>query len=90
VIIRVICKVTLSLGLLLPPIPSFSGIRKVRKFIKSQDEILKLSINAQGSRVIIIVVHVGAGKIYVAVQWRHSGKRKDRMKLSLPPKLMVF
>jgi hypothetical protein len=24
------------------------------------------------------------------VQWRHSRKRKDRMKLSLPPKLMVF
>jgi hypothetical protein len=22
-------------------------------------------------------------------QWRRSGKRKDRMKLSLPPKLMV-
>jgi hypothetical protein len=28
---RVICKVTLSLGLLSPPIPSFTGIRKVRK-----------------------------------------------------------
>jgi len=27
------CKVTLSLGLLSPPIPSFSGIRKVRKFL---------------------------------------------------------
>jgi hypothetical protein len=44
VIIRVIREVTLSLGLLSPPIPSFSCIRKVRKFIKSQDEILKLSI----------------------------------------------
>jgi hypothetical protein len=30
--ITVICKVTLSLSLLSPPIPSFSGIRKVRKF----------------------------------------------------------
>jgi hypothetical protein len=48
------------------------------------------AFNAQGSRVIIVVVHVGAEKINVAVQWRHSRKRKDRMKLSLPPKLMVF
>jgi hypothetical protein len=29
--IRVIYKVTLSLGLLSPPIPSFSGIHKIRK-----------------------------------------------------------
>jgi hypothetical protein len=28
---RLICKVTLSLGLLSPPIPSFSGIRQVMK-----------------------------------------------------------
>ncbi len=27
-------------------------------------------------------------KIYVATEWRRSGKRKDRMKLSLPPKLV--
>jgi hypothetical protein len=42
--IRVIHKVTLSLGLLSPPIPSISGIRKVNSFIKSQNEMLKLSI----------------------------------------------
>jgi len=30
---RLICEVTLSLGPLSPPIPSFSGIHKVRKFL---------------------------------------------------------
>ncbi len=29
---RVICKVTLSLGMLAPSIPSFSGVCKVRNF----------------------------------------------------------
>jgi hypothetical protein len=29
---KIICKVTLSLGLLSPPNPSFSGIHKVRNF----------------------------------------------------------
>jgi hypothetical protein len=38
-----------------------------------------------GSRVI---VQVGAVKIYVAAQWRRSGTSKERMKLSLPPKLV--
>ncbi len=45
--------------------------------------------NAQGSRLITVVVQLGAVKIYVAA-WRRSGKRKVGMKLSLPPKLMVF
>jgi len=48
------------------------------------------AFNAQGSRLIIIVVQLGAVKIYVAAAEALSGKRKDRMKLSLPPKLMVF
>ncbi len=38
----------------------------------------------------IVVVQVGTVKIYVAPVGGHSGKRKDRMKLSLPPKLMVL
>ncbi len=43
----------------------------------------------QDSRLIIVVVQIRAVKIYVtAMQWRRSGKRKDKMKLSLPPKLM--
>ncbi len=49
------------------------------------------AFNAQGLRVFIVVVQVGAVKIYVWQQeWRRSRKRKCRMKLSLPPKLMVF
>jgi hypothetical protein len=43
--------------------------------------------NAQGSRVIIVIVQVGAQKIYVAAL-KALLKRKDRMKLSLPPKLL--
>jgi hypothetical protein len=48
------------------------------------------TFNAQGSRV-IVVVEVGVVKIYVAaVEWRRSPKWKDKMKLILPPNLMVF
>jgi len=48
---------------------------------------LKFSIfNAQGSRVIIVVVSGGVVKLYMYQEWRRSCKRKDRMKLSLPPK----
>ncbi len=44
----------------------------------------------EGTRLIIVVVQLGAMKIYAQQQLRRSGKRKDRMKLSLPPKLMDF
>ncbi len=40
--------------------------------------------NAQGSKVIIVVVQVG--EVYVASVEARSGKRKDKMKLSLLPK----
>jgi len=70
VCIKEICKFTLSSPCLSPLNPSFSGVRKVRK---SQYEMLKLNakcwisaFNAQGSRGIIVVVQVGAVKIYVA------------------------
>jgi hypothetical protein len=42
------------------------------------------AFNAQGSRVIIVVVQVGP--VYVASVEARSGKRKDKMKLSLLPK----
>jgi hypothetical protein len=47
------------------------------------------AFNTQGlGAIIIVVVQVGAVKIYVpAMQWRRSRKMKDRMKLSLRPKL---
>jgi hypothetical protein len=44
------------------------------------------AFNAQGSRVIIIVVQVGAVKTYVAAV---EALRKSRMKLSLPPPKLV-
>jgi NADH:ubiquinone oxidoreductase subunit 6 (subunit J) len=44
-------------------------------------------LKAQGLRVIIVVVQVGAVKIYVAAV-EALMKRKDRMKLSLLPKLV--
>jgi hypothetical protein len=43
------------------------------------------AFNAQGSRLIIVVVQVGAVKIYVAAV---QALRKHWMKLSLPPKLV--
>jgi hypothetical protein len=49
--------------------------------------------SAQGSRVVIVVVHVGTVKIYVAAMVALMGKEKggqNRMKLSLSPKTMVF
>jgi hypothetical protein len=48
---------------------------------------LNSAFNAQGLRVIMVVVQVGAVKIYVAIV-RRSGKRKEGMKLSLPPNLV--
>jgi hypothetical protein len=55
-------------------------LQSKESLIKSQYEMLKLSaVNAQGSRVIIVVVQVGAVKIYVVwqQQWRRSGKRRE-------------
>jgi hypothetical protein len=61
------------------------------------------AFNAQGSRVImvvvqlgehcsrvvmVVVVQVGALKIYVSTSAGAEEKRKHRMKLSLPPKLV--
>jgi hypothetical protein len=45
---------------------------------------------AQGSRVVIVVVLVGAVKIYVAAMEALRKKERDRVKLSFPQKMMVF
>jgi hypothetical protein len=65
---KIICSQILELsvvkspclmGVLSPSIPSLSGIyAKQGNFIKSQYEMLNSAFNAQGSRVIIVVVHV--------------------------------
>jgi len=51
--------------------------------------MLKLRIDAQGSRLLIAVVQVGAVKIYVAaINGGAQEKGKRGMKLSLPSKLV--
>jgi hypothetical protein len=49
---------------------------------------LNSTFNAQRSRVLIVVVQVGAVKIYVAAVQGAQEKGKHRMKLSLPPKFV--
>ncbi len=49
--------------------------------------MLKLTFNAQDSRLTIVVVQEGALKIYLTAVGAFK-RRKDRMKLSLPPKLV--
>jgi hypothetical protein len=48
------------------------------------------AFNAQGSRVIVTVVPVKSSEKYMEQQWRCSGKRKDRMKLSFTTKIDSF
>ncbi len=69
-------KVTLSLGLLSPPYPLF------QRYLQSKEHILNLSMkcwnsafHAQGLRVIIVVVQVGAVKIYVAAALEGLGEK---------------
>jgi hypothetical protein len=49
-----------------------------------------LAFNAQSLRLIIVVARVRALKIYPGVVEALSGKGTEMMKLSLPPKLMLF
>jgi hypothetical protein len=47
------------------------------------------AFNAQGSRLIIVVVQLGAVKTFVAAVEALRKMERQGMKLSLPPKLMV-
>jgi hypothetical protein len=77
----VICKITLSLGVLSPPFPPLSVVSaKLRNFIKSQ--------YAQGSKLIVVIVQVEAVRIYVAAVEELMKKERQNEKLSLPPKLL--
>jgi hypothetical protein len=77
-------KVTLCLGLLSPPlILSSSRIHKVRKFLLYLSmKCSNSASNAQGSKLIIVVVQAGAVKVYVTISGggdRHSRqKNKER------------
>jgi electron transfer flavoprotein alpha/beta subunit len=79
--IRVSRKVfTLSSGLLSPQNPSLSDICRVRKFYKISvwNADTYSAFNAQGSRLIIVVVQLGAVKIYVAaVEALRKKERQD-------------
>jgi len=91
-----ILELSVKLGCLLHPL-SFTPYPPFQWYLQSKEILLNLlsrklwnsAFNAQGLRVIIVVVQVGAVKIYVCSS---SGggqeKRKDRMNLSLVPKLV--
>jgi len=55
----------------------------MRKFIRSGNEMLKISINAQGSRLIIMALQVGA--VMEALR-----KRRDRVKNQFTTKTEVL
>jgi hypothetical protein len=60
--------------------------------MKSQYEMLELKhlMHKEGSRVVIVAVHVRAGKLYTPSSSSGGAqeKRKEGMKLSLAPKLV--
>ncbi len=72
----------LSLGLPSPPIPSFSGIRKVMKFLSNLSiKCWNSAFNAQGWRIIIIVVvQLRAVKIYAATSNNSGGAQRKKGK----------
>ncbi len=82
------------MGLLSPRIPSLSKVRKIKKFLLNLSiKCRNSAFNAQGSGVIIVVVQVGAVKIYVASVEALTKKERgsqNRMKLSLPQKMVLF
>jgi hypothetical protein len=48
-------------------------------------------LNAQGLKIIIVIVQIGAVKLYVVAAAEEGlQKNERRMKLNLPQKLMVF
>ncbi len=74
--------------------PAFTPYHVVEWYLQSKEILLNLSMkcwnlafNAQGSRVIIVVVQEGALKIYVAAM-EALRKQERQMKLSWPPKLV--
>ncbi len=62
-----------------PPIPTFSGICKSKEILLNlSTKCWNSAFNAQGSRVIMVVVQVGAMKIYVAaVEALRKNERQD-------------
>lgn len=68
----------LSLNLLSPPMPSFSGICEVKISLTNlRMKCYYSAFNAQGPKLIIIVVQLGAVKIYVAAVVAHRKKERQ-------------
>jgi len=94
--IKFIREVTLSLGLLSHSNPSFIGIPYNKEILLNLGmKCWNPTFNAQGLSAIIVAVHVGAVKIYVAAvkaltKKERGGRRQDKTQFSLPQKLMVF
>jgi hypothetical protein len=78
--IRVIRKASLSS----PPIPFFNGIHKGKTFLVNLSmKCWYSAFNAQGSRLIIVVVQLGAVKIYVAtVEALKKKERQDKIQFT--------
>ncbi len=80
---KVVLKITLFLGLLpsLPPTqnPLFQWYLESKEFLLNLGmKFWNSAFNAQGSRVIIVMVQVGAVKIYVAaVEELRKNERQD-------------
>ncbi len=53
--------------------------------MKSQYEMLNLTFNAQGSKIIIVLVHVGAMKISIDGFFSHIGTSKLYAKIKRNP-----
>jgi hypothetical protein len=78
----------MSLGLLSTPNPSLSGIHKVMKFLlKLSMKCWNSALNAQGSRVIIVVAQVGAVKTYVATAVEARRKKERQVEPQFTTKI---
>ncbi len=77
--IRDICKFSLSLGLLSPPNPSFSGV------LKSKEILLNVRFERKYSNCT-----VGAVKIYVAAAEEALRKKERQGETQEPSNLMFF
>ncbi len=90
-LMRDIHKLTLSLGLLSLPNPSFSGISKEISLNLGMKCWIS-AFNAQGSRGFIVVVQVGAVKIHVAAveALRKKERQGETFWVSPPPSMLMY